>query len=59
MAKLLARARELDIDGRATMNKAELVDARWFTRSELASVGVDVGLRRMADKAVARRLLTP
>ena len=26
-AQLLGRARELDIDGRATMNKAELVDA--------------------------------
>jgi len=26
-AQLMARARELDIDGRATMNKAELVDA--------------------------------
>jgi 8-oxo-dGTP pyrophosphatase MutT (NUDIX family) len=38
---------------------SDAVDARWFTRSELASVGVDAGLRRMADKAVARRLLTP
>lgn len=38
---------------------SDAADARWFTRSELSSVGVDAGLRRMADKAVARRLLTP
>ncbi|MGH2907246.1 MAG: NUDIX hydrolase [Solirubrobacterales bacterium] len=38
---------------------SDAADARWFTRSELASIGVDPGLRRMADKAVARRLMAP
>ncbi|MFY9489020.1 MAG: NUDIX domain-containing protein [Solirubrobacterales bacterium] len=34
-------------------------DAQWFTRSQLGSLGLDPGLRRMADKAVARNLLIP
>lgn len=32
---------------------SDALDARWFTREELGSVGLDAGLRRMLDKAVA------
>lgn len=32
-------------------------EAVWLTRAEIAALGVDVGVRRMADKAVARGLL--
>lgn len=35
----------------------DAAEARWLTRSEIAKIGVDVGVRRMADKAVARGLL--
>lgn len=32
---------------------SDALDARWFTREELAKIGLDPGLRRMLDKAVA------
>lgn len=32
-------------------------EARWMTRKEIAAIGVDAGVRRMADKALARGLL--
>lgn len=32
---------------------SDALDARWFTRAELAGVGLDAGLRRMLEKAVA------
>lgn len=32
---------------------SDAVDARWFSRSDLAKIGLDPGLRRMLDKAVA------
>jgi 8-oxo-dGTP pyrophosphatase MutT (NUDIX family) len=35
----------------------DAAEARWVTRSQIAALGVDAGLRRMADKAVARGLL--
>ncbi len=35
----------------------DAAEARWMTRSEIAAIGVDVGVRRMADKAVARGML--
>lgn len=35
----------------------DAAEARWLTRSEISAIGVDVGVRRMADKAVARGLL--
>lgn len=31
--------------------------ARWMSRAEIAAIGVDVGVRRMADKAVALGVL--
>lgn len=31
----------------------DAAEARWMTRSEIAAIGVDVGVKRMADKAVA------
>ncbi|MGB0872410.1 MAG: NUDIX hydrolase [Solirubrobacterales bacterium] len=37
----------------------DAAEARWLTRSEIAAIGVDAGVRRMADKAVARGLLQP
>ncbi len=36
----------------------DAAEARWLTRSEISAIGVDVGVRRMADKAVARGLLS-
>jgi 8-oxo-dGTP pyrophosphatase MutT (NUDIX family) len=36
---------------------SDAVEARWFTRTELGAVGLDPGLKRMADKAVAAGLL--
>lgn len=35
----------------------DAAEARWLTRSGIAAIGVDVGVRRMADKAVGRGLL--
>lgn len=35
----------------------DAAEARWLTRSGISAIGVDVGVRRMADKAVARGLL--
>ncbi len=35
----------------------DAAEARWMTRAEIAAIGVDAGVRRMADKAVARELL--
>ena len=35
----------------------DAAEARWLTRSEISALGVDVGVRRMADKAVALGLL--
>lgn len=35
----------------------DAAEARWMTRSEIAAIGVDAGVRRMADKALARGLL--
>jgi 8-oxo-dGTP pyrophosphatase MutT (NUDIX family) len=32
-------------------------EARWMTRAEISAIGVDVGVRRMADKAVTRGVL--
>lgn len=37
----------------------DAAEARWLTRSEISAIGVDVGVRRMADKAVASGLLAP
>jgi 8-oxo-dGTP pyrophosphatase MutT (NUDIX family) len=36
---------------------SDAAEARWMTRSEISAIGVDVGVRRMADKALARGLL--
>lgn len=36
---------------------SDAAEAVWMTRAEIAAIGVDVGVRRMADKAVARGLL--
>lgn len=38
---------------------SDAAEARWLTRSGIAAIGVDVGVRRMADKAVERGLLKP
>lgn len=38
---------------------SDAAEARWLTRSGIAAIGVDVGVRRMADKAVERGLLAP
>jgi 8-oxo-dGTP pyrophosphatase MutT (NUDIX family) len=35
----------------------DAAEARWLTRKEIAAIGVDVGVRRMADKAVLLGLL--
>lgn len=35
----------------------DAAEARWLTRSQISAIGVDVGVRWMADKAVARGLL--
>lgn len=35
----------------------DAAEARWLTRSEISAIGVDVGVKRMADKAVAQGLL--
>ncbi len=35
----------------------DAAEARWLTRPEIAAIGVDAGVRRMANKAVARGLL--
>lgn len=35
----------------------DAAEARWMTRAEIAAIGVDVGVRRMADKAVALGVL--
>jgi 8-oxo-dGTP pyrophosphatase MutT (NUDIX family) len=35
----------------------DAAEARWLTRSEISAIGVDVGVRRMADKAVLMGLL--
>lgn len=35
----------------------DAAEARWLTRAQIATIGVDAGVRRMADKAVARGLL--
>jgi 8-oxo-dGTP pyrophosphatase MutT (NUDIX family) len=35
----------------------DAAEARWLTRSEISAIGVDIGVRRMADKAVERGLL--
>ena len=37
---------------------SDALDARWFTRAELAGVGLDAGLRRMLDKAVVAGLVS-
>ncbi len=36
---------------------SDAAEARWMTRSEIAAIGVDAGVRRMADKAVERGML--
>jgi hypothetical protein len=36
---------------------SDAAEARWLTRKEIASLGVDIGVRRMADKAVEEGLL--
>jgi 8-oxo-dGTP pyrophosphatase MutT (NUDIX family) len=36
---------------------SDAAEAKWLTRKEIASLGVDPGVRRMADKAVAEGLL--
>lgn len=36
---------------------SDAAEAVWMTRAQIAAIGVDVGVRRMADKAVARGLL--
>lgn len=36
----------------------DAAEARWLTRSEISAIGVDVGVRRMADKAVALGILS-
>lgn len=36
---------------------SDAAEARWLTRSGIAAIGVDVGVRRMADKAAVRGLL--
>lgn len=38
---------------------SDAAEARWLTRSGISAIGVDVGVRRMADKAVERGLLKP
>jgi 8-oxo-dGTP pyrophosphatase MutT (NUDIX family) len=35
----------------------DAAEARWLTRTEISAIGVDVGVRRMADKAVLMGLL--
>lgn len=35
----------------------DAAEARWLTRSGISAIGVDRGVRRMADKALARGLL--
>jgi 8-oxo-dGTP pyrophosphatase MutT (NUDIX family) len=35
----------------------DAAEARWLTRSEISAIGVDVGVRRMANKAVLMGLL--
>ncbi|MBJ7353286.1 MAG: NUDIX domain-containing protein [Thermoleophilaceae bacterium] len=35
----------------------DAAEARWLTRAEISAIGVDVGVRRMADKAVLMGLL--
>lgn len=35
----------------------DAAEARWLTRREISAIGVDVGVRRMADKALALGLL--
>lgn len=35
----------------------DAAEARWMTRSQIAAIGVDAGVRRMAEKAVALGLL--
>lgn len=37
----------------------DAAEARWMTRSQIAAIGVDAGVRRMADKALVRGLLAP
>lgn len=37
----------------------DAAQARWLTRSEIGAIGVDAGVRRMADKAAKRGLLNP
>ena len=52
-----------DFRSLAVVEPAELApatdaaEARWLTRPEISAIGVDVGVRRMADKAVALGLL--
>jgi 8-oxo-dGTP pyrophosphatase MutT (NUDIX family) len=36
----------------------DAAEARWLTRTEISAIGVDVGVRRMADKAVALGILS-
>lgn len=36
----------------------DAAEARWLTRSEISAIGVDVGVRRMADKAVLMGILS-
>lgn len=36
---------------------SDAAEAHWMTRDEIAAIGVDVGVRRMADKAVGLGLL--
>lgn len=38
---------------------SDALDARWFTRAELAAIGLDPGLRRMIDKSVSAGLISP
>jgi 8-oxo-dGTP pyrophosphatase MutT (NUDIX family) len=45
------------IEPRELAPATDAAEARWMTRSEISAIGVDVGVRRMADKAVARGLL--
>lgn len=36
----------------------DAAEARWLNRSEISAIGVDVGVRRMADKAVLMGILS-
>lgn len=45
------------IDPTELVPATDAAEARWMTRTEISAIGVDVGVRRMADKAVARGLL--